>query len=446
MSRLISRLLMEAMRPKRMRHFRSLEKAQWQSVDGLENTSRNLLAGILNHACTSIPFYRDLSGSKGLEPGKLTGDDLSRFPLVTKQNLIDDQVKFIDPSVPESGRIKNSTGGSSGILFNFFNDRKSVEERMANDLRARAWTGWRPGDVQAILWGHPRDNKVTHSWRGRLLAKFVHRSLTLNAFNLTSESLTEFHGQLESLSPQLLLGYSSALDLLATWFRDQGLTMKMPRGIISSAETLTPEFRENIESVFPCRLFNRYGSREFGVIAQQCEVSDGLHVFTDQVHLEILDPEGRPCAPGELGEIVVTDLTNRVMPFIRYRTGDMAKPQAGICSCGRGFPLLQSVEGRTSELIVGKNGKFYSCPGPRFYGSGIPGIHQMQLVQESIELLTVNIVPDDLWTPSSELLLIERMKELLGGPDVVVNLVDGIAPSPSGKFPFAISRVSPFKG
>ena len=133
------------------------------------------------------------------------------------------------------------------------------------------------------------------------------------------------------------------------------------------------------------------------------------------------------------------------MPFIRYRSGDVAKIQAGNCSCGRGFPLLQTVEGRTSDIIVGKNGMIYSCPGPRFFGTGIKGIYKMQLVQDCIDELIVNIVPDEKWNEDELEKLVARMRNLLGNIEVVVNLLDDISPSPSGKYPFSISKVSPFQ-
>ncbi len=201
--------------------------------------------------------------------------------------------------------------------------------RTANDLRGRTWTGWRLGDKQAVLWGHPRDNKVTHSVRGKLLADFVHRSRNMNAYNMDDGVIADYYRQLRDYRPAMMLGYSSALAFLADYLTRENLELASPRGIISSAETLTDEHRASIEGYFGCPLLNRYGSREFGDVAQQCEEVAGLHVFSDRVHLEILRPDGTTCDPGERGEIVITDLDNKVMPFIRYRTGDLARAASG---------------------------------------------------------------------------------------------------------------------
>jgi phenylacetate-CoA ligase len=348
-----------------------------------------------------------------------------------------------------SGRVTpncrpRSTGGSTGVVFRFYADKSSVHLEAGHALFGETWTGWRPGEKQALLWGHPQENSKIRSLRGRLMAALVHRSLNLNAFDLDDAAMADFATRLRAWRPVMIRGYASALAFLSDYLSRSGITIDPPRGIISTAETLTDEYRASIEGCFRCKVMNRYGSREFANIAQQCEQVAGMHVFIDRFRVEIVRPDGKPCEPGERGEIVVTSFDNRAMPFIRYRTGDLARAQEGDCPCGRGFPLLAAVEGRTSELIVGKNGKYYSCPGPRFYGGDIPGIGQMQLVQETIEEIEVRIVQTPDWSDESSVQLTARMRDLLGDVRVRIVLVEKIPPSPSGKYPFAISKVSPF--
>lgn len=442
----LSRMLLKAYRPGRMSALDRLLPAQWVAPAGQAEVSASLVGDLLRHACAAVPFYREFAREQGLDPSRLTPADLPRFPLVDKRILQDRPERFLDPGVPREDLVPNFTGGSSGVPFRFFSDRRALEERKANDMRGRTWTGWKPGDKQAVLWAHPRDNKESRSLRGRVLATYVHRTRTLNAYDMDAATIEAFHRELKVYRPAMVLGFSSSLAFLAEYLVRHGLDLPPPRGIIASAETLTPEHRAAIEACFGCKLLNRYGSREFGVMAQQCEQVGGLHVFTDQVHLEILRPDGAPCAPGERGEIVVTDLLNRAMPFIRYRTGDVAVPGDGACPCGRGFPLLASVEGRTSELLVGRNGKFYSCLGPRFFGHDIEGIGQMQVLQESLDLVVLKIVRGPEWTDENEGKLTGRLDDLLGGVGVEFVYVDAIPPAPSGKFPFTISKVSPFTG
>jgi phenylacetate-CoA ligase len=432
------------MRPERMRHLRQLMSDQWKSPEELAELSRSRLASMLRYACATVPFYRDFCAGAGLDPAMVTERDLPRFPLVTKQDIAADMESHLNAEADQSTFFPNATGGSTGAWFEFFLDADSLELRLASDLRGRTWAGWNPGDRQAVLWGSRKDHAKSVSLRGRLLSRFVHRSVTLNTYDMSDEVVADYVRQLRAFQPTMILGYASALAFLAGYMGREGISMDPPRGIIASAETLTDDHRTAIEEHFRCKLLNRYGSREFATVAQQCEEVDRLHVINDRVHVEILHPDGSPCDVGERGEIVVTDLDNRALPFIRYRTGDLARRDAGICSCGRGFPLLESVEGRTSELIVGMNGKYYSCQSPRLFGADIPGIGQMQLIQNTIEAVTIRIAPDDRYSDETKFRLVAHMADLLGETRIDVELVDHIPPAPSGKYPFTISKVSPF--
>ena len=331
------------------------QKAQWLPRTELEAKSREGLTGLLRWACAQVPYYREFCSQAGLDPARVRADDLPVFPLVTKRDLMDRQERFL-----ASGRITpeclpSSTGGSTGVVFKFFLDRRARDPRAANAMLGESWTGWLPGDRQAVLWGHPREGKIARSLRGRVVATYVHRSLHLNTYDMDETVLADFAARLRMWRPVMIRGYASALAFLSEYLTRNGIDIDPPRGIISTAETLTDEYRASIEGCFDCRVMNRYGSQEFAMIAQQCEQVAGLHVFIDRVHLEIVRPDGNPREPGERGEMVITCFDNRAMAFIRYRTGDLARRLEGTCACGRGFPLLAAVEGRTSEVIVGKN-------------------------------------------------------------------------------------------
>lgn len=443
--RQLSLAITRLQRPERIRFHRELMRLEHASRAELEALSRDGLTRILRHACANVPFYRDACRNASIDPATVDARDLAAFPLVTKTIMTDGGKAFHDETADATRFVPTATGGSSGVWFQFFVDARTTELRKASDLRGRTWTGWRLGDKQAVLWGHAGDNRRARSLRGRLLANLVHRSRTLNVYNMDDADLRAYYEELRAFAPRMILGYASAVAFFADYMAREGLRFPQPSGIITSAETLTDDHRRSIEGYFACPVLNRYGSREFGVIAQQCRERGGLHAFIDRVHLEILRPDGSACAPGERGEIVVTDLDNRAMPFLRYRTGDLAVVSTDTCACGRGFPLLASVDGRTSELIVGLNGKYYSCQSPRLFGAEIPGIGQMQLIQERIDAITVRVVPDGKWNDDSHARLTARMKELLGDVEVEIRLEQEIPVSPSGKYQFTISHVSPFR-
>ncbi len=417
---------------------------QWMGRLALQELHDRRLEATLRHAVAHVPRYRDLAVSRGINPDAVSHENLADFPLTDKKLMTAEQGSFLADDAGLVDRQTAETGGSSGVWFEFFFDKRSKEIRRAGDLFGRTWAGWRVGDPMASVWGHRGDVAAVSTVRGRVANALLHRTDTLNAYDMDETVIRDFIARLGRHHPSLILGYASSLAFFAEYLGRHGEHGIRPAGIISSAETLDQDRRASIARQFHCPVLNRYGSREFATIAQQCELMGGLHIFSGRIHVEVLRPDGNACQPGERGEIVVTDLINGVMPFIRYRTGDIGVPTAEVCPCGRGMPLLASVEGRVSELIVGPNGKYYSCQSPRLFGSDIPGIEQMQVIQDRISDLEIRIVPGTAWTEASQQLLIDRMRNLLGEVEVRIVLTDSIPPAPSGKYRFTISKVSPF--
>lgn len=426
--------------------YRLASRSQWQAEADHERLHDRRLAALLRHVVTEVPRYREWAREAGLGAEQVGSSDLNRFPTVDKRALMADKNAYVAEGALASDRIASHTGGSSGVIFHFEYDGRSRDARRAGDLLGRTWAGWRPGDAVAYVWGHTGDVSLASGLRARAADALMHRRTVLNAFDMDEAAISAYAAKLRRERPALIIGYASSLAFLAEYMARKGLDGVRPKGVISSAESLGPEKRAVIAAQFQCPVLDRYGSREFANIAQQCEKSDGLHVFHERLHVEVLRPDGTPCAPGELGEITITDLENRVMPFVRYRTGDLAVTSDRPCTCGRAMPVLASVHGRTSEIIVGPNGKYYACPGPTWLGVDIPGIGQLQLIQPELHEVEVRIVPGPGWTDASRRRIEERMRLLLGDVRVTVNLVERIPPAPSGKHQIVISRVSPFSG
>jgi phenylacetate-CoA ligase len=191
---------------------------------------------------------------------------------------------------------------------------------------------------------------------------------------------------------------------------------------------------------------NRYGCEEVSLIACECQRHDGLHVNADGVYVEILR-DGRPADPGETGSIVVTDLTNRAMPLLRYQVGDVAVLSERQCPCGRGLPLLERLEGREADYVVTPAGEMISGISlTENFALQVPGIAQFQIVQESVQRFRFRIVRGPDFGPAS----LQRLRSLVRerfGSDVnyQCEYLEQIPPEPSGKYRFCISQVgNPF--
>ena len=147
-----------------------------------------------------------------------------------------------------------------------------------------------------------------------------------------------------------------------------------------------PFQREKIENIFKAKVFNRYGCREFGNIATECEMHNGLHINSDRFIIEIVDEKGNKCENGTLGEILVTDLDNFVFPFIRYKIGDLAIMSETACTCRRNLPLLEKVEGRVFEMIQGPNGNVVAGTFWTLLRNKVEGFSKFQIIQNKIDI------------------------------------------------------------
>jgi phenylacetate-CoA ligase len=199
-----------------------------------------------------------------------------------------------------------------------------------------------------------------------------------------------------------------------------------------------------IADAFGCGVFDKYGSREFSGIAWECEQHDGHHVVAESFIVEILK-DGRPALPGELGEVVITDLNNLVMPLIRYRIGDLAVAMdpAAACACGRGLPRIGRIEGRVQAVIVAENGAY--IPGTFFshlFKDYDHVVRQYQVVQEQRGAIRLRIVRGSRFSTEQFDEILALMREYLGaGMRIDVEFTERIEMVRTGKHRSTVSAL-----
>jgi phenylacetate-CoA ligase len=438
-----SRLIFEVIRPKRMAALRQLEKTQWLSPEQIADIQFKKLQALLTHVHVHCPYYRTVFERMSLVPEDIrTVADYARLPLLNKTRIRENAGGLLARNKAQRDALENSTSGSTGVTLDFFSDRKASDYTNALGLRANRWAGCKIGDRQATLWGFAQDDRTLRLY-GKIRNKILHHKLFLSSYDMNKKSMVEYRYKINRFKPNLIEGYASALFLFAKFLKHYQLRIHRPLGIVSTAETLYPHQREMIESVFRSRIFNRYGSREVPAIAQDCDLHEGLHIFSEHVILEILDDSGRPCRPGEVGKVVVTDLDNYIFPFLRYDIGDLAVVEDKTCSCGRGLPLIAHVEGRVWDVIIGANGN--RLVGTFWLVSGVKGIKQFQVLQERAGELIIKVLPEAAFTEEEKNKLLKNAKANCGQEmSVEVQLVDAIPQTESGKHRYVISRISPF--
>jgi phenylacetate-CoA ligase len=242
----------------------------------------------------------------------------------------------------------------------------------------------------------------------------------------------------------LLDGYAEALDFLAHYLKTHGDVPVRPKALMSSAQTLPVASRRLIEEAFGCRVFDKYGSREFSGIAYECEAHTGHHVVGEGYIVEILR-DGVPARPGEVGEVVITDLNNYCLPFIRYRIGDLAVAvdPAFACPCGRGLPLVGNIEGRIQSIIQGTDGRY--VPGTffaHFLKEFDHAIQRFQVVQDRPGAMSFRVVKADRFSDSVLEEILGTFRKYLGDDmQIDVEYVDRVEMIRTGKRLMAVSKL-----
>ena len=261
---------------------------------------------------------------------------------------------------------------------------------------------------------------------------------------MSDSVMKSFTKQLENLQPSMILGYANALELYAKYLLKNEPNHKIKLdGIVSSAETLTEEKRKTIEKALHCKVLNRYGSREVGLIASECKQQKGLHLNADNLLVELVDNQGHEVKEGN-GDIVVTDFWNFGMPLIRYKLGDVGKVAESNCNCGRNLPLLGSVEGRSGDFFVKPDGSKIHGEYFTHLFYELPQVKQFQMIQQSFEQIDLKIVESSRQSDRDYLEpIISKTKEMLGKQaQVNIEILDEIKPTSTGKLLFTISKIS----
>ncbi len=429
-----------------MKFVREAERTQWLPPEQLQQLQLTRLKALLSHAATNCPFYARRFAEAGFDPAAVQSlRDIERLPVLTKSDIQQHRDELTAAGLPTSERVPNQTGGSTGSPLRFFMSPDSVYRRIANTIRHDRWAGLEPYHKGAAIWGHRRDLNAPRSTMDNLRDRFFSRRVILDTSEITEEKLARFVERLNKEKPSTYVAYANAIYLIARFIKEREITgYHRPKSIITSAEVLTDDQRRLLEDVFACPVFNRYGSREFSVIASECEAHSGLHIAADTLLVEIIRND-RACRPGELGQIVITDLHNYALPFIRYRIEDMGMLLETRCSCGRTLPMMEIVGGRVTDFLVTPEGAVVSGAAMTIYFiARVPGIVQAQLVQKKKDFLMLRLAVDQSFGEDSKRMIAESVNRFFGPlMKYEIEQVDSIPVEASGKYRFSISEIDP---
>jgi phenylacetate-CoA ligase len=365
-------------------------RALWPP-DRLAAYQVSALRGILAFAQAHSTYHRARFAEAGADPaGVRTLADLGRFPFLTKADIRAHRDEIVARGTPDRMElVPFSTGGSTGEPVKFFVDRGRIANEWAMCWRARSWWGLDWGDPWIWLWGSPIELTAQHRFKN-LRDRLLNRRL-LSAFDMTEAQMRGYVDLIRRVRPRYLYGYASAVFFLAEFMLKSGLRLGPQdlRVVYTTADTLYPHMRTAIERAFGCPVAIEYGSRDGGFLAHECP-KGRLHVHADRVVMETVRGT-QPVPPGEAGEIVLTELDARAMPFIRYRTGDVGTFDPEPCPCGRGLPVLKALQGRASDFLLARGGRLIHGESITHVLRDLDGIARFRVIQEVEDRLTLDI-------------------------------------------------------
>ena len=428
-----------------LEYYQELKNHQWNTIEENKKIQQKKLYKLVKYASENIPYYKKVINEYNIKFSEDNiFDDIKKFPLLTKDVIrkhFDELYKFRDRTY-----FRNHTSGSTGEPAIFYQDKYYLEWKIATKIFYDEWAGRRIGEPMVKLWGAVQDIlKEGQGIKGYLRQQF-HGVTTLNSFMMTEKNMYDYVRKINNLKPCLILTYTNSIDELARFIQDHYLTVHPPEAIMTSAGVLFPEIRKRVEEVFGVPIFDNYGSRETGGIACNCEKNEGLHLMPDVHYMEILDDNSRGVNPGESGEIVITLLSNYTMPVIRYTIEDRGILSEKVCSCGRGFPLLEKVEGRIRNMFKNKQGDFIDSG---YFISLIyyrDYVKQLQIIQKTVDYIVVNLVLKDsnkIQEARKDFKEINKKIRLVMGHETKIryNIVDKIGPTKAGKHMYTFSQV-----
>ena len=403
----------------RILHSVDLFKSQWWDYSELLDFQYLRLKEIVNYAYSSIPGYRNKWDEYGVSPSSIKSlDDIRLLPIINRHELQHNH------SWINKREIENTlyTGGSTGTSLEYYDSSLCAAVRWNSHLRGWSWNGYRPGKRIAII----------ASSQGSVSANNV---LTLSG-DLSVSRMRQHSNLLLAFKPEYIRGYVSSLYIFALYLINNHISLHGVKAIDPISENLYDYQRKVIESAFNSTIFEEYCCNDGGASAWECGSHSGLHYAMERAIIEQVD-----------GEMIVTDLWNKAMPFIRYRNGDAVEFLEQSCSCGRQLPLIR-VKGRDNDIIITREGPL-SPTALMYHGIGYnlkadfrSGIQCVQYIQEPGYILVANIVIND-WCSEKEISsFVKALNRLAIGMTVVVNTVQTIESTGKGKRAFIINNDS----
>jgi phenylacetate-CoA ligase len=444
--------------------YRSLMKTQWYSQDELLSLQFKKLRNILDFSYEYVPFYKKRFDDLGMKPGDIKNfDDFKKIPSLKRQEIIDHHVDMLDVRFLESLKkinpdkqapgkprglsllskhklIMNTSSGSTGAPTVFYEDGSQTGMNWANEMRIKSWFGADPGSKE-VRFLRASSEELSKNLIASL-RRYIWNQLLLPGVNLRVDDHVRSYERIIKFKPKILWGFTSAISELSQYMIDHNLEIgnAVPNVAITWAAPLYDFEEKRIQTAFKCKVTNIYGTREVGHIATRCP--DGsMHINQESLYVENKDERSES---GQ--EILCTSLAKVPMPFIKFETGDIGEITEQKCTCGRHLKVINNLLGRTGEVIFDKDGKMIApnvwC---RFFMEGklASRINRFQIHYMNNKDIEMKIERGKNFNDETDELIKKKFYSQFSSDNIlIINYVDKIEPTKSGKYKMIINDLS----
>jgi phenylacetate-CoA ligase len=420
--------------------FRELMDRQTMAPEALRDLQWQSATRLLRWATEATAFYPGFYARHGIDVSAVRGwDDWEALPIIDRTVVKEHSSGFVS-SEARPGTVRDAlTGGSTGQPLQTKHDARIPSLALA--WRMYSWWGIQPWDDLARVgrWGFGRVDALKNG-----LQWWPTRQSYLDAALLSPDSMRRFHRQIRASRPALLEGYVGSMLEFADFLEESGLDVPPLRAVATTAAPLTASARHRLESFFGAPVYDEYRGSEFGWLAGECRERSGLHVFADVRLVEVVDESGRSVPPGEVGDLVVTDLTNRVFPLVRYRVGDRGALLGTRCPCGVTLPLMGPPEGRSTDILRLPSGRSIGHRLMAMFSRHPDSVRLFQIHQRADYSIVVRVVLG----PGSDsarhvAAAVEQLRRRIGNEvPITTEHVDRL-PFTGGKVKYVISDLAP---
>jgi|MTBAKSStandDraft_2_1061841.scaffolds.fasta_scaffold01518_20 phenylacetate-CoA ligase len=423
------------------KYFRQILRSQWFTKEEINNFTNKRFFDIITIVANSVPYYRNFFELNiSLFRNLKNIEDIKYLPIIRKEQIRDNSFFFLNQNFLNNKFITINTSGTTGKTLKIYVDYDSRRYGYAFFSRLKDWARIdckRPNVTFAGRAIVEPDRNTPPFWRRNLKMN----NYLFSSYHLSPANLGSYVQKLQAINPHFIDSYPSSVYTLAHYMLENKLGGIRPKAIITSSETLLDYQREAIEQAFHCPVFDQYGCAEQVVFISQCEHGT-YHIHPEYGYVEFLREDGSAAEPGEEARLICTGFTNRAMPLIRYDIGDtgiLAKDQT--CPCGRNFPVIEKIVGRTDDFLVMRDGRRVGRLDPVF--KGLQTIKESQIVQEDLDRVTLKIVPGQDYDQNEADIIVHELKKRLGTQAAIsVELVESIPRTSAGKFRAVVSKVN----